>query len=56
MRQTAPPPLRVEAVVLDESHLDNNSAEFVLCTKGESLEQCVETLLRDVLLRCGMKR
>jgi len=30
--------------------------EFVLCLKGESLEQCVETLLRDVLLRCGMKR
>jgi len=30
--------------------------EFVLCAKGESLDQCVETLLRDVLLRCGMKR
>ena len=30
--------------------------EFVLCAKDESLDQCVETLLRDVLLRCGMKR
>ena len=30
--------------------------EFVLCLNGESLDQCVETLLRDVLLRCGMKR
>lgn len=30
--------------------------EFVLCANGESLDQCVETLLRDVLLRCGMKR
>ena len=30
--------------------------DFVLCLHGESLDQCVETLLRDVLLRCGMKR
>ena len=30
--------------------------EFVLCLNGESLDQCVETLLRVVLLRCGMKR
>ena len=30
--------------------------DFVLCLNGESLDQCVETLLRDVLLRCGMKR
>jgi bifunctional enzyme CysN/CysC len=30
--------------------------EFVLCLNGESLDQSVETLLRDVLLRCGMKR
>ena len=30
--------------------------EFVLCANGESVDQCVETLLRDVLLRCGMKR
>jgi len=30
--------------------------EFVLCLNGESLDQCVEMLLRDVLLRCGMKR
>lgn len=30
--------------------------EFVLCANGESLEQCVDALLRDVLLRCDMKR
>lgn len=30
--------------------------DFVLCLHGESLDQCVEVLLRDVLLRCGMKR
>jgi bifunctional enzyme CysN/CysC len=30
--------------------------EFSLCANGESLDQCVETLLRDVLLRCDLKR
>jgi len=30
--------------------------EFVLCAKGETLDQCVEALLRDVLLRCDLKR
>jgi bifunctional enzyme CysN/CysC len=30
--------------------------EFVLCASGESLDQCVAALLRDVLLRCDMKR
>ncbi len=30
--------------------------EFVLCANGESVDQCVETLLRDVLLRCDLKR
>lgn len=30
--------------------------EFVLCAHGETLDQCVETLLRDVMLRCDMKR
>lgn len=30
--------------------------EFVLCADGESLDQCVEALLRDVLLRTDMKR
>ena len=33
-----------------------SAPEFVLCLNGEPLDQCVETLLRDVLLRCGMKR
>jgi bifunctional enzyme CysN/CysC len=30
--------------------------EFVLCANGESVDQCVETLLRDVLQRFNMKR
>jgi bifunctional enzyme CysN/CysC len=30
--------------------------EFVLCAKGETVDQCVEALLRDVLLRCDLKR
>jgi bifunctional enzyme CysN/CysC len=30
--------------------------EFVLCANGESLEQCVETLLRDALLRSDLRR
>ena len=30
--------------------------EFVLCANGESLDQCVEALLRDVLLRSDLKR
>lgn len=33
-----------------------SAPEFVLCLNGEPLDLCVETLLRDVLLRCGMKR
>jgi bifunctional enzyme CysN/CysC len=33
-----------------------SAPEFVLCQNGEPLDLCVETLLRDVLLRCGMKR
>jgi len=32
------------------------SPEFVLCGKGETLQSCVETLLRDVVQRCEMKR
>jgi stalled ribosome alternative rescue factor ArfA len=28
----------------------------VLCAKGETVDQCVEALLRDVLLRCDLKR
>jgi bifunctional enzyme CysN/CysC len=30
--------------------------EFVLCAKGESVDQCVEELIRNVLLRCDLKR
>jgi bifunctional enzyme CysN/CysC len=30
--------------------------EFVLCANGESVDQCVDALLRDVLLRCDLKR
>jgi len=30
--------------------------EFTLCANGESVDQCVEALLRDVLLRCDLKR
>jgi adenylylsulfate kinase-like enzyme len=30
--------------------------EFVLCAKGESVDECVEALMRDVLLRCDLKR
>jgi adenylyl-sulfate kinase len=30
--------------------------EFVLCANGESIDQCVDALLRDVLLRCDLKR
>ena len=30
--------------------------EFVLCANGESVDQCVEALMRDVLLRCDLKR
>ena len=30
--------------------------EFVLCASGESVDQCVDALLRDVLLRCDLKR
>ena len=30
--------------------------EFVLCAKGESVDECVEALMRDVLSRCDLKR
>jgi bifunctional enzyme CysN/CysC len=30
--------------------------EFVLCANGESVDQCVDALLRDVLVRCDLKR
>jgi bifunctional enzyme CysN/CysC len=30
--------------------------EFVLCANGESVDQCVDALLRDVLMRCDLKR
>jgi adenylyl-sulfate kinase len=30
--------------------------EFILCANGESVDQCVDALLRDVLLRCDLKR
>jgi bifunctional enzyme CysN/CysC len=30
--------------------------EFVLCANGESVDQCVDVLLRDVMLRCDLKR
>jgi len=30
--------------------------EIVLCANGESVDQCVDALLRDVLVRCDLKR
>jgi bifunctional enzyme CysN/CysC len=30
--------------------------EFVLCANGESVDQSVDALMRDVLLRCDLKR
>ena len=30
--------------------------EIVLCANGESIDQCVDALLRDVLVRCDLKR
>jgi bifunctional enzyme CysN/CysC len=30
--------------------------ELVLCANGESVDQCVDALLRDVLVRCDLKR
>ena len=32
------------------------SPEIVLCANGESVDQCVDALLRDVLVRCDLKR
>jgi len=30
--------------------------EFVLCANGESVDQSVDALMRDVLLRCDLRR